>query len=105
MKPKSVVSGVEKIERFADSLCFSTVDRYFDAPFNRSEDFVIAPNPPRFTCACCDGSVLKKTLPREVYDGTDEKTAVTKWLGERMGLGLAIEGLIRASGVGVDGKE
>jgi len=100
VKPES-----EVLERFADRLCFSTVDRYFDSPFNRTEDFVIAPNPAKFTCACCDDSVLKKILPRAVYDGIDEKTAVTKWQGEGMDLGMAIEGLISASGYGVNGNK
>jgi len=105
VKPESKKSERNELKRFVDRLCFSTVDRYFDSPFNRSKDFVIAPNPAKFTCACCDDSVLKKTLPRAVYDEIDEKTAVTKWLGERMDLGMAIEGLIRASGYNVNGKE
>ena len=100
VKPESEVQ-----ERFLDRLCFSTVDRYFDSPFNHSKDFVIAPNPAKFTCACCDDSVLEKTLPRAIYDGIDEKTAVTKWLGEQMDLGMVIEGLIRASGYSVNGKK
>jgi hypothetical protein len=100
VKPES-----EVLERFVDRLCFSTVDRYFDSPFNRSKDFVIAPNPAKFTCACCDDSVLKKTLPREIYDGIDENTAVTKWQGEGMDLGMAIESLISASGYSVNGKK
>jgi hypothetical protein len=108
VKPKSKnlesnKSVSEVLERFVDRLCFSTVDRYFDSPFNRSKasqdnKSVIAPNPAKFTCACCDDSVLKKTLPKPIYDGIDENTAVTKWLGERMGLGMAFEGLIRANG-------
>ena len=110
VKPESQKSESSKpvpevLERFADLLCFSTVDRYFDSPFNRSKDFVIAPNPARFTCACCDDSALKKTLPRAIYDGIDENTAVTKWQGEQMDLGMAIEGLISASGYGVNGKK
>jgi hypothetical protein len=105
VKPESKKIASEQLERFADRLCFSTVDRYFDSPFNRSKDFVIAPNPAKFTCACCDDSVLKKSLPREIYDGIDEKTAVTKWQGEGVGLGMAIEGLIGASGYGVNGKK
>ena len=109
VKPESKKSESSKpvsevLERFAERLCFSKVDRYFDSPFNRSEGFVIAPNSAKFTCACCDDSVLKKTLPRAVYDGIDEKTAVTKWQGEQMDLGMAIEGLIGASGYRVNGK-
>jgi hypothetical protein len=101
----SVKPEANKLERFVDRLCFSTVDRYFDSPFNRSKDFVIAPNPAKFTCACCDDSVLKKSLPKPIYDGIDEKTAVTGWLGERMDLGMAVGGLISASGHSVNAKE
>ena len=101
----SVNPESNKLERFADRLCFSTVDRYFDSPFNRSKDFVIAPNPAKFTCACCDDSVLEKSLPKAIYDGIDENTAVTKWQGEGMDLGMAIEGLIRASGYRVNGNK
>jgi hypothetical protein len=94
VKPEFKKSEQNELKRFVDRLCFSTVDRYFDSPFNRSKDFVIAPNPAKFTCACCGDSVLEKSLPRAIYDGIDENTAVTKWQGERMDLGMAIEGLI-----------
>jgi hypothetical protein len=80
----------DKPVRFVERLCFSKVDRYFDSPFNRSEDFVIAANPANFTCACCDFSELEKSLP----SGIDEKTAVTKWTGESMDIGMAIDGLL-----------
>jgi hypothetical protein len=83
----------DKPVRFVERLCFSKVDRYFDAPFNRSEDFVIAANPANFTCACCDFSALEKSLP----SGIDEKTAVTKWAGESMDIGMAIDGLLSAT--------
>ena len=87
------------VERFADRLCFSTVDRYFNAPFNRpplknKEDQVIARNPATFTCACCGFDELQKTLPVTI----DKNTAVTKWAGESMDLGMAIEGLLGVSG-------
>jgi hypothetical protein len=81
-------------KRFVERLCFSKVDRYFDAPFNRSEDFMIAANPAKFTCACCGPSDLSKTLPRLIYNSIDEKTAITKWAGEGMDLGMAIDGLL-----------
>jgi hypothetical protein len=50
-------TAASKPQRFAQRLCFSKVDRYFDAPFNRlssdkEKDFVIAANPAKFTCAC-----------------------------------------------------
>jgi hypothetical protein len=60
---------------------------------------VIERNPVKFTCACCDDTVLQKSLPKIIYDGIDENTAVTKWLGERMDLGIAVEGLIDTSGI------
>jgi hypothetical protein len=82
------------VQRFADRLCFSKVDRYFDAPFNRSDKFVIAANPAKFTCACCDSSVLEKALPPAIYQSINAKTAVTGWLGEQMDLSMAIDGLI-----------
>ncbi|MBL4797847.1 MAG: DUF222 domain-containing protein [Oleispira sp.] len=103
VKPLLKVQVSEKPVRFAERLCFSTMDRYFDAPFNRpplrsKEDQVIARNPAKFTCACCDESVLEPSLPRGIFEGIDENTAVTKWLGEGMDLGLAVEGLLWASG-------
>ena len=82
------------LQRFADRLCFSKVDPYFDAPFNRSDKFVIAPNPAKFTCACCDSSVLEKALLPSIYRSINATTAVTGWLGEQMDLSMAIDGLI-----------
>jgi len=79
-------------KRFVERLCFSKVDCYFDAPFHRSNDFVIAANPAKFTCACCDFSELEKALPGDI----DDKTAVTKWTGESMDVGMAVDGLLRA---------
>jgi hypothetical protein len=97
VKPQAQVlasksSKDDKPVRFVERLCFSKVDRYFDSPFNRSEDFVISANPAKFTCACCDFSELEKSLP----SGIDEKTAVTKWAGESMDVGMAIDGLLSA---------
>lgn len=101
LKPEAVQSADSKPERFVERLCFSKVDRYFDAPFNRSEDFsnnqsVIAANPAKFTCACCDSTELGKNIPRLIYNAIDKKTAVTKWAGESMDLGMAIDGLLAA---------
>ena len=89
-------------QRFAERLCFSKVDRYLNAPFNRSESSrndktVIAANPAKFTCACCDSTELGKTIPRLIYNAIDERTAVTKWAGESMDLGMAIDGLLSAN--------
>jgi hypothetical protein len=36
-------------------------------------------------------------LPRAIYEGIDANTAVTKWAGERMDLGMAVEGLLSVS--------
>ena len=94
LKPVSANLATDKPVRFAERLCFSKVDRYFDAPFSRTEDYVIAANPAKFTCACCDSSDLGKTLPRLIYNSIDEKTAVTKWTGENMDLEMAVDGLL-----------
>jgi len=40
------------------------------------------------------GSELKQALPQAIYDGIGAKTAVTKWAGERMDLGMAVDGLL-----------
>ncbi|MEH6451192.1 MAG: DUF222 domain-containing protein [Oleispira sp.] len=99
LKPEQLKSESSKLEtpkpeRFAGRLCFSKVDRYFDSPFNRSKDFVIAANPAKFTCACHSFSELEKTLNDELSEPITEKTAVTKWTGERMDLSMTIEGLM-----------
>jgi hypothetical protein len=96
LKPASTNTKDDKPVRFAERLCFSKVDRYFDAPFSRTDDYVIAANPAKFTCACCDSSELGKSLPRLIYNAIDEKTAVTKWTGESMDLGMAVDGLLSA---------
>lgn len=87
----------DKPVRFVERLCFSKVDRYFDSPFSRTEDYVIAANPAKFTCACCNSSDLGKTIPRLIYNSIDEKTAVTRWAGEGMDIGMAIVGLLSTS--------
>ena len=97
LKPEQPTLVQSKPERFADRLCFSKVDRYFDSPLNRSKDFVIAANPAKCTCACHRFSELEKTLNNELSEPITAKTAVTKWAGEAMDLGIAIEGLLNAS--------
>ncbi len=96
LKPQSINSKRGEVVRFAERLCFSTVDRYFDSPFSRSKDLVIAANPAKFTCACCDFSQFEKTFNEEVSEPITEKTAVTKWLGESMDLSMAVDGLLYA---------
>ena len=83
-----------KLQRFAERLCFSKVDKYWNAPFNKTKDLVIAVNPEKFICACCDSTELGKTIPRLIYNAIDEKTAMTKWAGERMDLEMAVDGLL-----------
>jgi len=93
-----------KPKRFVERLCFSKVEKYWNAPFNRlqQDKNIIAANPAMFTCACCDssercseiGSELKDAIPNEIYHSIDEKTAVTKWAGEQMDLGMTIDGLL-----------
>jgi hypothetical protein len=91
----SVKPETQSPVRFVERLCFSKVDSYFDGPFNRSEDFVIAANPAKFTCACCDG--LEQAIPRTIFHAIDKNTAVTKWEGESMDVGMVIDGLLSAS--------
>jgi hypothetical protein len=81
--------SVKQASRFADRLCFSTVRSSF---MNKPQQ-VIAQNPAKFLGA----GELKQALPRAIYEGIGANTAVTKWLGERMDLGMAVEGLLRVS--------
>ena len=104
LKPASV-NPESTTKSFVERLCFSKVDRYFNSPFNRTEDYVIAANPAKFTCAYCDSSDLSKTLPRLIYNSIDEKTAVTKWAGEGMDLGMAVDGLLNATNRKRGGKK
>ena len=79
-KGKFFLSVNSELGRFADRLCFSTVDQRR-----------MLPNPVEFSCACCGFDVLEKILPPTI----DKNTAVTKWLGEHMDLGMAVDGLLR----------
>jgi hypothetical protein len=81
--------SVKQASRFADRLCFSTVRSSF---MNKPQQ-VIAQNPAKFLGA----GELKQALPRAIYEGIGANTAVTKWLGERMDLGMAVEGLLSVS--------
>jgi hypothetical protein len=84
-----VKSAGDKVERFADRLCFSKG--------RRADKQVIAANPAnstKFSCACCDSTVLEKALPADVYQKINAKSAVTQWLGESMDLSMAIDGLM-----------
>jgi hypothetical protein len=104
LKPETHILAAKKFKddkplRFVERLCFSKEDRYFDSPFNRTKDFVIAANPAKFTCACCDESVLdaqvlENSVPRTIFHAIDKNTAVTKWAGEGMDIGMAIDGLL-----------
>ncbi|MBL4797915.1 MAG: HNH endonuclease [Oleispira sp.] len=90
--------GGGKAVHFRERLCFSTVDRYFNSPINRTEDFVIAANPAEFTCACCGFAELEKRLEEDVSEVITATTAVTKWSGESMDLSMVIAGLLWSEG-------
>ena len=100
-----------KPQRFVERLCFSKIEKFCKAPFNRSpqDKNIIAANPAIFTCACCDssaiGSELKGAIPNEIYHTIDEKTAVTKWEGEQMDLGMAIDGLLGVNRQSINFKD
>lgn len=40
---------------------------------------------------------IKQVLPKSVYDSIDEKTAVTKWMGEQMDLSMAVDRFLGVS--------
>ncbi len=87
--------------RFAERLCFSKVDQYFNSPVSRisntdNQDQLIPVNPAKFTCACCDHTELANSLPSSLYNAIDTKTAVTKWTGESLDVSLAIDCLLSA---------
>ena len=84
VKPLSTNS---KPKRFADRLCFSTME-----PSQRR----MLPNPVEFSCACCGFDELEKSLLDSGLK-IDANTAVTQWQGEQMDLGMAVEGLMAAS--------
>lgn len=92
--------------RFAERLCFSKVDRDFNSPIRQAlnplyKDPVIAANPAKFSCACCDPAELAKSLPSAIYHAIDANTAVTKWTGEALDLTMAIDGLLSAANQGI----
>jgi len=90
---KPAATNSDKPTRFAQRLCFSKIEQYWNAPFNRTADFIIAPNPAEFTCAHSNSHELKDAIPEEIYKTINEKTVVTKWAGERMDLSMTIDGL------------
>jgi hypothetical protein len=103
LKPKPIDADLGKAMHFRERLCFSTMDDYLNSPINRfvklgSSKHVIAANPVKFTCACCDFSELEKRLADDVSDVITATTAVTKWTGERMDLSMAVDGLLWESG-------
>jgi hypothetical protein len=87
VKPLSTNS---KPERFADRLCFSTMEQ--SQGLNKNHHRML-PNPVEFTCACCGFDELEKNLLKSGLK-IDANTAVTKWQGEQMDLGMAVDGLI-----------
>jgi hypothetical protein len=104
LKPSinNTVAKTDKPTRFAQRLCFSKVEKYWKAPFNQKADTIIANNPAEFTCAHCQeyeqtedlkGS-LKQAIAKDIHQTINEKTAVTKWAGERMDMSMTIDGLL-----------
>ena len=104
LKPSihSTVAKTDKPTRFAQRLCFSKVEKYWKAPFNQKADTIIANNPAEFTCAHCQEyeqtedlkDSLKQAIPKDIHQTINEKTAVTKWAGERMDMSMTIDGLL-----------
>lgn len=108
-----------KPQRFVERLCFSKIEKFCKAPFNRSpqDKNIIAANPAIFTCACCDSSAigseldsersseLKGAITNEIYHTIDEKTAVTKCEGEQMDLGMAIDGSLGVNRQSINFKD
>lgn len=104
LKPSinNTAAKTDKPTRFAQRLCFSKVEKYWKAPFNQKADTIIANNPAEFTCAHCQEyeqtedlkDSLKQAIPKDIHQTINEKTAVTKWAGERMDLSMAIDGLL-----------
>jgi hypothetical protein len=62
----SSAAETHAVQRFSDRFCFSKVDRYFDAPFNRSDKFVIADNPAKFTCAVVISGYWKRAAAQDM---------------------------------------
>ena len=104
LKPSinNTVAKTDKPTRFAQRLCFSKVEKYWKAPFNQKADTIIANNQAEFTCAHCQEyeqtedlkDSLKQAIAKDIHQTINEKTAVTKWAGERMDLSMAIDGLL-----------
>lgn len=93
------LTAIKETVHFAERLCFSKVDQYFNSPMSRfsnkdNKDQLIPVNPAKFTCACCDHTDLAKSIPNCIYNAIDAKTAVTKWTGESLDVSLAIDCLL-----------
>ena len=101
LKPADHLLANKQPIRFAERLCFSKVDPYFNSPVRRisnkdNKDQRIHANPTQFSCAYCDHTDLAKAIPSAIYKAIDAKTAVTKWTGESLDVGLAIDCLLSA---------
>ena len=104
LKPSinNTAAKTDKPTRFAQRLCFSKVEKYWKAPFNQKADTIIANNPAEFTCAHCQEyeqtedlkDSLKQAIAKDIHQTINEKTAVTKWAGERMDMSMTIDGLL-----------
>ncbi len=83
LKPADHLLANKQPIRFAERLCFSKVEKYFNSPVRHipnkdNNDQLIHANPAKFNCACCDHTDLSKTIPSAIYKAIDAKTAVTK---------------------------
>jgi len=101
LKPADHLLANKQPIRFAERLCFSKVDPYFNSPVRHipnkdNNDQLIHANPAKFTCACCNNTDLAKAIPPAIYNAIDAKTAVTKWTGEFLDVSLAIDCLLSA---------
>jgi hypothetical protein len=83
--------------RFADRLCFSTIDPYYQSTLGRHDNYEISRNPSKFTCACHGFEAFEDELKACLDNSINEQTAVTRWTGEQMDLSMTVEGLWNAS--------
>ncbi len=95
LKAEAVDSGLNDSKkgksRFAERLCFSRAGTGFDGHVYKEGEVVIEANPRNPVAA--RGVVL----PGSVIGRVGISSAVTRWLGERMDLGMAVDGLLGAS--------
>jgi hypothetical protein len=89
---KPVVDGDSHSKRFSERLCFSRGGTGFNGYRFKEGEVVIEGNP---ACAVHSGNELPWSIRRDIT----VDSAVTRWQGERMDLGMAVEGLMWRSGL------